>query len=204
MTGEDDLGQALNYVRKAYRLIWLYQTRIKDIIRIISDNFDHVFYAWDTDFGRPGTLGTDPINRPMWSMLPFYRIHLLHLPPGADTNHPKSGEWMFAISVEADDGFVQNNQSDPVPTEFNAPEESKSWLSMCAFLCTTDTHLNWYYDIWKKTDWLDEEDLVVDHKTAPVKLIAKWFDLSVLRGKTAVENAVGEFKEATKKLGLQL
>jgi hypothetical protein len=40
MTDENDLGQALNDVRKAYRLIWLYQTRIKDTVRIKASAVD--------------------------------------------------------------------------------------------------------------------------------------------------------------------
>ena len=48
MRTDHDLRQALIDVRKAYRLIWLYQRRVVDITRIITDSFGYKFYIWDT------------------------------------------------------------------------------------------------------------------------------------------------------------
>jgi hypothetical protein len=204
MTGDDNLEPTLNDVRKAYRLIWLYQSRVMDIIRIIRDDFDYKFYGWISYPTKLGSSGVDPLDRPVWSMLPFYNIVLLHLPPGVDPNHPKRGEWMLELYIEADDSFFQRlrGESDPIPTELPPTEQSGTYLSMRALYCTEDVDLNWYYKMW--CEFPKQEGVIEEHSDPPVKSIWKRFEMSTLGDKEAVSRAVGEFKKMlTDKLELQ-
>ena len=59
MTIDDDLRQALSDVRKSYRLIWLYQNRVIDIVRLIRDHFDLEFYQWCSN---SGSRRADPVS----------------------------------------------------------------------------------------------------------------------------------------------
>jgi len=68
MSDELDLGIALADVRKAYRLLWCYQKRVFDILRLIVSEFDdRRFYYWrsahtDPPQDRDRTLRSDGLG----------------------------------------------------------------------------------------------------------------------------------------------
>jgi hypothetical protein len=137
-------------------------------------------------------------------MLPFYRLCLLHLPPGADPNKPMKGEWMLEIDVQADDGFEEDGDAEPVPTEFRSPENCNTNLYLRAWYCTKDVSQNWYHDIWNEHDWPDEDNDILEHPDVNVNVISRRFELSELYDKNAIVAAVDDFKKMlTTRLGVQ-
>jgi hypothetical protein len=196
-----DLQHALIDVRKAYRLIWLYQRRVVDIIRLITDTLGYRFYHWDTEdsIGRmPGQTTTDPFSegRWIWATLPLYRMSLLYLPTTLEWNVQKKGEWMLEIFVETDTGAAEReDESEPTPSEFKAADQSETFLRLYAWYCTGDENSDWFSNIWYKLDWPEQDDEVtVEHPAVPVRIVRKSLELSKLADRASVERAIAEFK----------
>jgi hypothetical protein len=195
-----DLNHALVDVRKAYRLIWLYQRRVIDIVRLITDALGYEFYAWDTtDIGRmSGSRTTDPFggDRWIWSTLPLYRMSLLYLPPNLPANIQRSGEWMLEIFIESDTGAkAREDESEPPPTEFAPVEKSETVLKLYAWHCSADGSRDWFSEIWKQLEWPDEDCKVTDEDPAiPVRVLRRSFELSKLPDRASVDRAIEEFK----------
>ena len=129
---QDELQKALLDVRKAFRLLWLYQRRVLDIIHLITDKFNHEFYCWAPMGGKPpGRMTTDPTDNWAWSMLPFYQLCLLYPPSDAILGQPKKGEWLLEIGIQSDDGFpIGEEETEPDPTQFPSVETCSSILSL--------------------------------------------------------------------------
>ena len=196
-----DLKHALVDVRKAYRLIWLYQRRVVDIIRLIADTLGYRFYRWETEdiIGRmPGRTTTDPFSEGswIWSTLPLYRMSLLYLPTTLDWNVQKKGEWMLEIVVETDSGFSEREDDlERAPSEFKAADQSETFLRLYAWYCTGDGNVGWFSNIWNELDWPEQDDEVtVEHPTVPVRLLRRSLDLSTLPDRASVERAIAEFR----------
>src|SRR6266851_1847466 len=119
----EELKNTLIEVRKAYRLIYLYQYYVFDIVRKIVEEFGNPkFYCWDTQhYEKPPPLTSSPLDRWTWDMLPTYDLSLLFLSVGADTNRQRQGDWLLEIRVVADDGFELQGSTEPDPTKFRSP-----------------------------------------------------------------------------------
>lgn len=74
------LDKTIKEVRYAYRLLWEFQKRTLDTVRLISDQFnDRLFYQWSNYKATLGTrTGTAPFNFPprvfssfVWRILPL-------------------------------------------------------------------------------------------------------------------------------------
>jgi len=85
-----EIDNALQDVRKAYRLLYLYQRRTMNIVQRITKEFDCQYYGWvPYKFYRPPKFGTkDIFNRWAWDMLPMYDVSFLFLKTGADLTCP--------------------------------------------------------------------------------------------------------------------
>jgi hypothetical protein len=203
---QEGLKHALLDVRKAFRLLWLYQRRVTDIVHLITDQFDHhEFYCWDTMSDRPpGRMTTDPTDNWIWAMLPFYQLCLLYLPSDAVVGQPKKGEWLLEISIQSDDGFpAGEDEAEPDPTQFATPETCNSFLYLRAWYCKKAVKLNWYSQIWEQIDWPEDGHEFVEHNEPPVAIVTKEINFLDLPDKAAVDATVAEFKAAIKKhLGL--
>jgi hypothetical protein len=205
-----DLTQALTEVRKAYRLIWLYQRRVVDIIGVITDGYK--FYRWETNdlIGRmPGQVSKDPFGDGewIWATLPLYWMSLLYLPANLQWNVQKAGEWMLEITVETDSGFrYREDDSEPPPSEFMAADQSATFLRLYAWYCTQDGNLDWFSGIWQKLEWpqRDDEVAVEDSDVPIIRIVRRSFDLSRLPDRASVERAFAEFRELITKTFPQL
>jgi hypothetical protein len=191
---EEELGKALTDVRKAFRLLWVYQRRLLDIIHVITDQFDHKFYCWDAMGGRPpGRMTTDPTDEWAWSMLPFYQLCLLYLPPNVTVGQIKKGEWLLEISIQSDDGYpVGEEENEPDPTLFPNAEASGSFLYLRAWYCKQPLKLNWYSQVWRETEWPAVE--FADVPKLAVAIVEKSLSLAALGDKEAVEASIADFK----------
>ncbi|MBB3020417.1 hypothetical protein FHR70_003498 [Microvirga lupini] len=202
-----ELSTALTDVRRAYRLLWSYQRRALDIIRLIADGFDgHEFYLWEpVNNDRPVGRLKDPTTRWAWDMLPMGKMTYLCLPQGAERNHPKAGEWMLEITLDSDTGFSDpETGEEPDPQDFTDVAKSVSKIRLVAWQCTSSADLNWYEDVWNSTDWPDQDGELVEHSDPPFRALSKEYDLKHLADKSAVNNAVTEFKALLKaKMGIE-
>jgi len=65
MTTKDEIQAALVDVRRAYRLLYLYQRRVIDLAKQTADSFDKRFYLWTNPrFERQGRYSITYKNSP--------------------------------------------------------------------------------------------------------------------------------------------
>lgn len=200
---QTDLVGALTDVRKAYRLIWLYQRRVVDIIRLISDRLGYRFFRWETQdhIGRmPGQVTKNPFGQGewIWATLPLYRMSLFYLPTALDWNVQKSGQWMLEVVLETDTGakYTEEDDSEPSPVEFAPADKSETLLRLYAWYCTKDGNLDWFHEIWHELDYPEQDDdPTTENASIPIRIIRRSLDLSKLPDRPSVERALAEFQE---------
>jgi hypothetical protein len=203
MPTQQDLQKALIDVRKAYRLLWIYQRHIVDVIGLISNLLQYSFWRWDTSqIGRiPGRATTNPFGEGewIWSTLPLYRMSLLYFPNELDWNVQLRGQWMLEVFIESDTGSSANeDETEPGPSSFIPADQSETVLRLYAWYCTQDGSLDWFEDIWQKLDWPEHDDELTEERSeAPVRVARKSFEMSSLYDRGRVERAVNEFKSNT-------
>jgi hypothetical protein len=196
---DEDAKSALLDVRKAYRLIFLYQRRILDLVKVIKKQFEqHVFYQWSPcNCDPPPIRDSDPLKRWAWDFIPMYDFSILYLPSNAASNgKPQPGDWMLEIHFLTDDGFPHEQEPEPNPsdpTEFRPVQSSASTVVLAAYLCTKAVKGNWFWDVWNEMDWQKEE--TKDYPDFGIKLVYKRFPLADMLDEKAVRSAVEQFKE---------
>ncbi|MEW9305460.1 hypothetical protein [Labrys neptuniae] len=195
---KNSLADALTDVRKAYRLLWAYQKRVFDVVRLIVSEFDDMgFYYWQTMHAdRPCNSGTNPLARWTWDMLPMLEASYLFLPSGVDRNSTMPGTWMLEVHVESDSGFEDpHDGTEPNPEQFKDAALSKSKVSIYAWYCTGQTNLNWFTNVWSSLDWPEnEQGGVVEYVDPPFKIFGRTLDLSALPSKESVSIAAAMFR----------
>lgn len=124
----DDLSQALIAVRKAYRLLYLFQRRVLDVVEEISTKLGHDFYYWLPSGDEEAVRGgANPCDRSAWKMLPLFDANFLYLPPGVkSTDTPRKGQWLLEIIVCPDDGEPEGGKGESNPLEFGDPAKCSS------------------------------------------------------------------------------
>lgn len=201
MPENDALVAALTDVRRAYRILWMYQRRVLDLVSQIAEKFDLTFYAWaPQEYERLGRFTTDPTKKWAWDMLPLYNTSFLYLQEAADRNRTRTGDWMLEIAVISDEGYnpkaLENGEVNA--SQFPPAEQTRSILGLYAWRSTKTLDRNWFNSIWdswdsEKMGWPEDGDLV-ENAERNIMIVGKTFDLSDLSDKTAVETAVAGFK----------
>ena len=100
MVNDEELSRALLDVRKAYRLLYLFQQRIMDLMAQFSGALGQSFWYWLPAGDEEAILGSkNPVERSSWKMLPLFDASLLFLPPGVDPNSgPQKGQWLLELA----------------------------------------------------------------------------------------------------------
>lgn len=200
MPDELPLTDALADVRKAYRLLWCYQKRVFDIVKLVVDEFDDMgFYNWRVlHSDRPCNSGTNPMgSRWTWDMLPMVHVSYLFLPSGTNPNATLPGQWMLEVYVESDGGFEDpQDGSEPDPANFEAAEDSTSRISIFAWYCRGETARNWYGGVWNVLSWPEDDGGLIDNTDPPIAVFRRDFDLATLVDREAVVAAVNSFRSS--------
>jgi hypothetical protein len=198
MVDQDDLKQALLDVRKAYRLLFWFQRRILDLVQELSGKLGQEFYVW-LPAGDNESIGwlRNPLQTSAWKMLPIHNASFLFLPPGADRNAPRKGEWLLEIQFY-DDGEPEESWEEPTPQEFKDPTESHSKIYLYAFVAQQDLGaINWYHDLYYETDW-PAVDEVPETTAEGLLAVGLSIDLADLPNSAAVENLAERFRNLVK------
>lgn len=211
MEVNNDLNNALCEVRKAYRLIAIYQRRILDMAKVIQKSFDFKPYVYENHDHNIniGGNGRFPTERCSFDMLPMYpKISLLFLPQNADYNNPKANEFMLDIRFESDTGYKNNNKQEPKPEEFDDVDQSETKMYLYAFGVLENLNsCNWYVNIWGCYEYPTLGELVVD---GDIWVAGKSYDLCTVPDENSLNILIDDFKkfvedkqnEAIKKVNL--
>ncbi len=154
MTSIDNINAALVDVRKAYRLLYLYQRGVLCLTEEIADALGFKFFSWQSYFDRRSTRKTSPSEKWVWDMLPMYKAWFLFSQEASDPK-PKKGECFLEISLLSDNGYPENADNEPNPLEFEKTvADSDTCIKLVVFQTVKDLDHDWYY-FWKKYEYSD-------------------------------------------------
>jgi len=187
-----ELNDALVEVRKAYRLVAIYQRRILDMAKIIQKELEYKPY-WYVNTKYDVRNRNVPTDRWSLDMLPLYTgLSMLYLPQQADSNCTKKEEWMLEIRFDNDSGFNKTDGNEPDPRLFAQPIECISQLWLCAFGTRADGEkTNWLNNVFNQTDWPKSGDISCNERTYA---IGKHFDIATIGDEVALLKVIEDFK----------
>lgn len=192
----EDIEVTMTNVRKAYRLLAVYQKKILDIVQDIAKEFNYDFYRWEPQQYVATNEKKPPFSFGGWGMLPMYNISFLYLNPAYDRRIPQLGEWLLEIKVEVDEEYEEANYKILSPLKFKASaEESNSHLGLFAMQLTTShvAHQSWY-NIWDDGNYYPRNvENVIQGKN--YKFVGNWYDTSeLLVSKESFQGVIANFK----------
>lgn len=195
---QKEIESALVDVRKAYRLIYLYMKSTRDTIERIVEKFDCNFIWWTPiNFDSPPNRGTNPFtgNRWTWDMLPVFNTYFLYLANHSDRGSQKAGDWLLEICLESDDGFDDETEDEPDPTNFVSPDQCSSAINLSVYYCKKSSKRDWVNSIWDNFPEETDEDGNHYGDDGVVQLVGQRFQLSTLYKEDLIDNCVINFKE---------
>jgi hypothetical protein len=199
MNRDKKLGKALAEVRSAYRLLWSYQKRIFDIIRLIADEFGATqFSEWSVDHAsRPCRSFTDPGPYWAWDMLPMMNSSYFYVPDSVDEKHPRRGDWGIEVYLISDTGFEEStDQLDPDPMEFKSVDECASRLGIFVWKYQRDSSQRFRWEEWEETDYPEKKGEMAVSPDGTLHGIGWEIDIADLPDANAVKAVVSELKRA--------
>ena len=203
MTTNEELSNALLDVRKAYRLLYLFQRRILDLGDQLSSKLRRQFYYWLPSGDEEAIRGaSNPFERSAWKMLPLFDASFLYLPQGVSgTDTPRKGQWMLELLISPDEGEPEDATDESNPAEFADPARCRSKLYLDAFIIEEDLPgQNWWDGVYQSSEWPEEDGGATPHDEGFV-VIGLSADLALLSDSTAVDRLADRFRELVKAHG---
>lgn len=171
-----ELRESLEDVRKAYRLLYLYQSRVKDLIEYIGNQYSRQCEAGWSKFSHSKSTGKR-INLKKWAW-DWLNMYLYEFNMGQKTI--ENDNVFLTIVLQSDTGFYDASNTNDVGSKldvlyFANPEESKTRLIFvvaknetgCPIKNLLENHLNreetdfadgnWIGKAYEMEEFIDEE-----------------------------------------------
>ncbi|MFW8602504.1 hypothetical protein ACOHYD_13630 [Desulfobacterota bacterium M19] len=188
-----ELTNTLVDVRKAYRLVYLYQKNILSTIDRFAQEFQCSFYWWTpTETAPPPQRSTDITKRWVWDLLPLYSTALLYYSEGGQPDDHSPGEWLLALHLTTDDEFESDGE-EPNPVNFEKAEDSDTTINVTLWYCKKAMKENWFYGVWNELEYPDEEYCEYDSPEGLI-CVQKEFSLNELENEELIIKATQDFK----------
>lgn len=192
---KENIESALLEVRKSYRIINLYQTRIVDLAKVVGDFFEmDYYYRASPILGSAPDAATPPWTRWNWYFLPLQNVSFLFSKEDW-LKKPKEGNWLLDVSFQADTGLdILNTSYDkcPDPLKFKDASETKTSIGIYAFRIgkvSDSAWSNWYDTIWNETNWPNLNETVASGQGPyKVDVIGKRYSLAEFATAAATQN----------------
>ncbi len=201
----EDIEVTMTEVRKAYRLLAVYQQNVLKVVQDIAKEFDYEFYRWEPNHDVATDEKSPPFRLGGWGMLPMYDISFLFLNPTYDRRNPQPGEWLLEVNVFTDNGYEEKKDKILSPLEFkDGVDESDTQIGLFAMQLTTENKPRQYwYDIWNDdSDYPDDAEDVI--KNENYKLIGDWYNTSkLLANEDSFQGVIADFKGILAQHGIQ-
>jgi hypothetical protein len=196
MVTNEELSRALLDVRKAYRLLYLFQQRIMDLVAQLSGTLGQTFWYWLPSGDDEAILGSkNPVERSTWKMLPLFGASFLFLPPGVDpSSPPRKGQWLLEVLLYLDDGQPDGGRREPNPVEFLDPAMCHSPICVFAFIVQEDIQGEWWRNVYKCSEW-PEEDGVAETNSHGICVASLSSDLAALPDAASVSRLAERFRK---------
>lgn len=197
MVTKEELDAALLDVRKAYRLIALFQRRTRDLCVEIAEAFSTkmAFYVWEpSQNDRPPRSTVSPFGgRWIWDFLPLYDFCVLYLPEDIDQQNHNPGDWMLCVRISADSGYKTLRSSEPDPRDFEEAASCESIVRLYIYYSKQAFRADWYQEVYSKNDF-PPDDREHSFNDGQILAFGKRFSLSELSDGTAVRHCIDEFR----------
>ena len=202
MVNNEELSKALLDVRKAYRLLYLFQRRIMDLVAQLSGKLGQSFWYWLPAGDEEAILGSkNPVDRDSWKMLPLFDASFLFLPPGVvPSSAPQKGQWLLELLLCVDDGEPEGGRGEPNPAEFADPTTCHSMICLYAFIVQEDIQGEWWRNVYQRSEW-PEEDGVAETNSSGVRVVALSSDLAALSDSASVNSLAERLRELVISVG---
>ncbi len=202
----NDINAALIDVRKAYRLLYLYQKSVLDLAKEIADGLDfQQNCCWTPiQFKTPPNRDNSPFkDRWAWDMLPMYDVSFLFLREGVNKEKSvKVGECLLKVHIISDNGYQEKGKKEPNPIEFQATENSDTILELIVIQASKDLGKTWV-NIWNNNSTcnFDTEQLLRKYE---MLLIRKEYCLAELSDQESLNRVLEDFKANLCERGIEL
>jgi len=188
------LSDVLLDVRKAYRLIFLYQRRVLDLCDEIKEAFPKNLLPY---FWTASHIGVSPARGPLfrvpnaWAFLPLYDFCAFYLPEGVHNEELKPGDWMLTVRVSADSGCPDPFPGEPDPTQFTDLASCESSVRLYVYYSSQKLKANWYYGVFDNNKWPRDDGL--GNLDRGIRTFGMKFPLSRMSTAEGVLECVQEF-----------
>ena len=196
----EDLENTMLDVRKAYRLLHLYQQSVFELVQEIAKAFNYKFYRWVPKFEVATNEKIAPFSWKGLGMLPMYDISFLFLDPSYDRKKPRQGEWLLDISVQSDDGYkVDHYRWILNQVEFeHIKEDSNTLIGLYAIQFKGNMNFHEWYDIWNNKKYPMDGNEILEGDN--IRVIGKYYNAAEW---LADQNTIiKEFKDLLQKSGI--
>lgn len=193
-----DLKKTMADVRKAYRLIYMYQRSLFSTIEAIAKEFDVIFWWWSPSNTEPVVKRTtNPFTKSAWDMLPMYSCVFIYKQGGDDLSH-----WILCIDINTDDQFEWDDGEEPHPSKFASPESSGSELIVSLVYSQKEVHNDKLFDYWDDCDYPDK--IQGSETLEGTTFVYKRYDIGELADDKLIKDNVSKFKIfAEEEIGIQ-
>jgi len=209
MGAKEDIEGALLDVRKAYRLLHLYQQRVCGLCTEIVETLNQEltkpveFYHWTASlYGNPPQRGTNLIaGQWSWDFLPLYDFCVFFRPEGQDHQDHNPGDWMFVIRSVADsagESHFGDSKVEPDPREFASAGESSTLVKLYAYVCLKSSRANWFHTVYGGHSWPEDAE-PGEFDEVGIRVLPTTVALSELADKASVQGHVDEYLGDLKK-----
>lgn len=197
-----ELQKTLLDVRKAYRLMYLYQKHVLSTIeRFVQEFSDAIFYWWSPVYYYPPPMrSTNLTKRWTWDLIPFFLTSIFYRYSGGDPdNHPK-GDWLLEFTLITDsaaDECFEEASNEPSPLDFASPEEAETNLLVAMWFCKDDAKFNWFKQ-WESLEYPEDDFCEYDFPKGLI-CVTKEYSLDELENENRIVNSTKNFKKILSK-----
>jgi hypothetical protein len=189
---------ALVEVRKAYRLLWLYQQTLMDAYTQIIRHLNVKHYYGELD---PLLRNTNVAQKPPRTLLPLLAINTLYLNRTGEANRQKPDDYLVDMMHIADTGCTDNGY----PTDTCAVSDARSELRVYVFHARAVSSLDWYNNVWWETEYPAHDTKLLSAAQPSIQVYGYHFDVATLTDQQTIATHMAHFKGRVKaELGLQL
>jgi hypothetical protein len=184
---------AFVHVRKAYRLLWLYQQTLMDTYNEMVRHLNVRYYRTELD---PLQRDINPTQKPPRTLLPLLWISTLYLNRTGDADQQRPDDYLVDIVHIADTGYLNANYStnNGYPTHACAARTASSELRLFVFHATATSAVNWYSDIWQKTNYPGHDTMLNSEAQPTIQVYGYHFDVATLTDQQAIATQMAQYK----------
>lgn len=191
---KNEFEQTLIEVRKAYRLIYLYQRRVLDLVNFIGNKLSLNFHSgWSKFSNSSGTNSRVKLNKWAWDWLTLY-FYEFHFGKVKD-------EIRFSIILQSDSGFFESESNDKLDiSKYLNSEESTTKL----YFVIADNVWGCPIQSFLK-DHFKSKETEFRKAISETKLwLAKSYNLTDFLDESSTIKIINDFKRYSEKNGIQI